>query len=520
MTIANCPRCEEQVRVPAGVSADATVQCPLCREEYSLAEPLRKLPPELLVVDDMSASPVDDADIEGSWDTAEEAPDEAQPASEFAFAPVDAGDATSAFDFDNGSASGASPISNVRSSARRAKPKGSPMKSVLAIVIGGMMAFPIAQLILWYLPGNLKRDFGAGPVVAKYIPAIVPAKFRGTAANSDDSESVIPEFDAGEFSFDNNSQTSGGNGQNGNKRRNNKKPPAEENSSGNGFELPETEGAFTAETINAEPITGEPTEEGPEPVAPGVPVPEFNIGPLPTATTDVPAEPAKAVDTVGPVVPTKETRSANPDAPDPRPEEERETPTLEVGSLRGARPYSSSEVADSFSKAQAVSTAWDMATEPAKMIELRQPFYESMSHLGQVLAFTNDGSEDKVAKSPEIRRLLIQIGRQHKKVQSIGEAQAVWIKWPHKKRGTDGVCIHGTVASVEQHGELFETVVESNGWSVPVITRDDPSDTITVGKQVLVLGAIVPTPAARLGGYKGDAKVVILSGLHAAIESE
>lgn len=182
MTIANCPRCCEQVSVPGHASRDATVQCPLCQEEYLLGEALAQLPPALIVLSDMDDAPASEVvnEDEDSWSELNLVTDEAE---EIDLAPTSIPTSGAAFDFTSKAAApGSKATSTIRPSSRARKPKGSPVKSVLSIVIGGLMAFPIAQLILWYLPGDLKRDFGAGPIVAQYVPAIVPAKFRGNKA--------------------------------------------------------------------------------------------------------------------------------------------------------------------------------------------------------------------------------------------------------------------------------------------------------------------------------------------------
>lgn len=48
--ISICPKCKEPVSIPAGVDASSLVRCPICSKEYLLAEPLRCVPPELIVV--------------------------------------------------------------------------------------------------------------------------------------------------------------------------------------------------------------------------------------------------------------------------------------------------------------------------------------------------------------------------------------------------------------------------------------------------------------------------------------
>lgn len=48
--ISSCPKCQKQVLVPDGTSADAVVQCPICSVEYSMGDLLAAAPPALIVV--------------------------------------------------------------------------------------------------------------------------------------------------------------------------------------------------------------------------------------------------------------------------------------------------------------------------------------------------------------------------------------------------------------------------------------------------------------------------------------
>lgn len=55
----------------------------------------------------------------------------------------------------------------------------SPIWSTLQVVLGGAAAIPVSLLLIWYV---LDKDVaGAGPAVARYVPWVVPEKFRGLA---------------------------------------------------------------------------------------------------------------------------------------------------------------------------------------------------------------------------------------------------------------------------------------------------------------------------------------------------
>lgn len=64
--------------------------------------------------------------------------------------------------------------------AARPRPKRrevSPIRKIVPPILGGLAAFPIATLIMWY---GFGKDIGsAGPTVARYAPWIVPQHLRG-----------------------------------------------------------------------------------------------------------------------------------------------------------------------------------------------------------------------------------------------------------------------------------------------------------------------------------------------------
>src|SRR3954471_2340168 len=50
MTIVRCPRCRDEVTVPPRATVRALVRCPLCLEQYLLAEALANAPPPLIII--------------------------------------------------------------------------------------------------------------------------------------------------------------------------------------------------------------------------------------------------------------------------------------------------------------------------------------------------------------------------------------------------------------------------------------------------------------------------------------
>ena len=72
-----CPHCQQQLAIPDFATDSAKVRCPLCEEEFTLADSFAHHLPELIVVDpglESSAEPMDVSDDEVALDveTAEE----------------------------------------------------------------------------------------------------------------------------------------------------------------------------------------------------------------------------------------------------------------------------------------------------------------------------------------------------------------------------------------------------------------------------------------------------------------
>lgn len=149
--------------VPLHVSDDAIVRCPLCSEEYRLAEATRHLPPQLIVV---GPGPIIPAGA------AAESKGE-----EFAFLPpVDAPRAV---------------VLREQSTARprRQRRARNPLVEGLKIIGGGVIGLVIGQLILWWMPGNWdasNRDPASiARHVARYAPWIVPQNLHSLDTDSE-----------------------------------------------------------------------------------------------------------------------------------------------------------------------------------------------------------------------------------------------------------------------------------------------------------------------------------------------
>lgn len=191
MMIANCPRCKDKITVPEGAGESSNVACPLCRDEFLLSEVLQSLPPRLIILDGPGedevatpAAPVADTastmgileDVEEETGTIEE-PAEESPAE----AESDDSDQENAFAFADSGGSDSAASTSIRSSRRSRKKSENPIGTVIKVALGGLMAAPLAQLILWW--AFSKDPVKLGPKVSPYVPWVVPKDLRGSGSS-------------------------------------------------------------------------------------------------------------------------------------------------------------------------------------------------------------------------------------------------------------------------------------------------------------------------------------------------
>ncbi len=183
-----CPECGKQSLIPNQTSLEATIKCPHCGAQLVLGEVFltqfsswsviedpadlynanpRKLDPGVVI-----PVPADDAPLELVADTSPQPVYIPKP-----------------------SPSGRS--GNLSEYERRKRKQKSPIWSIIPVVLGGLAAFPIALLIIWYVLG---KDIGnLGPQVAEYAPWIVPKKFHPSAPASQPGRPRAPQRGASGF---------------------------------------------------------------------------------------------------------------------------------------------------------------------------------------------------------------------------------------------------------------------------------------------------------------------------------
>ena len=217
MTIATCPRCQDEVTIPQGAGEESRVACPLCREEFLLSEVMQELPPALILLDgpvttETSGEDAADESIPGSVkiEIAESGSDDESDSTGVSESEVDEEpgsedssdseeEAVGSFNFGDSvdaPATGSSSIRPIRGPARKSE---NPMWTMIKVVLGGMLAIPLAQLILWWLPGSWSRDpMDVGPKASQIVPFLVPKRYhvpvkKKSRSGNKQSRSQAPE---------------------------------------------------------------------------------------------------------------------------------------------------------------------------------------------------------------------------------------------------------------------------------------------------------------------------------------
>ncbi len=91
------------------------------------------------------------------------------------------------------------PITHEQFERMRRKGKN-PIWSLLSVMLGGLASIPIATLLIWHLLG--KDPLQMGPVVGRYVPWIVPAKFQPYDSDFADDAQAPPSGRSGFRNFD------------------------------------------------------------------------------------------------------------------------------------------------------------------------------------------------------------------------------------------------------------------------------------------------------------------------------
>jgi hypothetical protein len=470
MAAATCPRCDEAVTVPAGVQPETRVACPLCQEELTGEDFIGQFPPALVLLDapeevviEESSGPVigDDFDPENPFGEVREA---------------------------EGGAAVVTRVRRTGSGASRKKSGGA--RQIISIVLGGMLALPIAQLILWQLnrdPVHLADSFRnvrwmhwAMPKdktqlwerIRKEIDDFTK-RIKGDPTNAQayrdrgksyeklgDKEKAEADFaKAKQLGLD--TSTSG--------LQSNAEPQELGNSSGGSFNRPEPDMVFDMDDLER----GQAGTNRPE---------EFPLGP----------------------------------APEPE--------LLEGQGWISDEPlFGATILRPMLSQTRMENKEWDAQPadlEEAERRRLDEGFYTTLAQLGLGITFSDETDPKARAIGDEIAELLATFGDNEKKLRLIAEHGQ--FKYSFPRDGLRGIALYGTITSIDKNEPYFETtlVVEGKEAStdVVVISRVNPEPPLKAGQQVLILGAVILNPSENINSYQGDAEQLVIGGYPVVIK--
>ena len=528
MSIVHCPRCRDEVTVPAKAPAKALVRCPLCLEEYLLSEALAQMPPALLIVggeveeeEALVGATVAEAESAGEYRMAGGAFGETLDSSMPASAMVSA------------------PRPGVKAGPRARRKERSALGEVIKIVMGGVVGITLGIVGIWWIART--DPFNIGPKVAPYAPWLVPAQFHkqvgepgATAANTTNSASTaastsngtegaatlnVPPSADGSFAGHPNAQVAANSGQpsKGKAKSDDEPlqllpepfgtPTSSEPVLPASIDLPALEPAPTTPESNP---TAEPSVEPPDPAAGSKGKAKSKGNSKSNGKAAAPAHGAPDVD-LTPLLPDGDTPPASETNPSPSPRPE-------------PAPESTAPLASAADLAAAVATAnealakVETATSNNEPKEVRQQLftelYAAVADGGSVLSHLDPADADAAEPLANLKQLLDNLAKQPGKLSAFGHLGRTNLA---ERKAGEGFAFAGKVIEYKAAGSVFESTLDAgNGVTVQLVSLGNPQDFCEVGDQILAAGRIVEEPQKNIRGYEGEAERVVLLG-HAAL---
>ena len=563
MTIVSCPRCNDQVRLPSQAAAStAKVRCPLCAEEFVLAEVLEKLPPALILVDvlpaadpaifpsgarhgelleanDSLANALDRA--EATPDLHDLAPSITESMDEISLAAFD-GDGPSAkardragistaglSEEDDLAASLTAPRPQFKAVPRPKRREKSAVVEIIKVVMGGAVGLALAVVVLWWLPFERDLDImKLGPTLSRnpYTRVIVPPRYWDKEVKKS-----LQGDDSGTAARDEAAKDVGGGKKD--------KPEEVKKSNPNESNVAKANGETKAKVGVKDESATKPDElsttdeakmkpdggKGDKPLivddepAPKTTPPESNPGDAPadksTGGKPTPDKPTSSDEKPGDEMPPKKEDGETKPGPT-KPDNEK---PVETKSTAAANP---ADLDASLAKAKEAVAAFGAAPMDDKEARMKaaQSMVSAAGAIGEVISRLNLDDADNAAKVPALDDWMTDFGQNLKRRQIAGRLAEQQLDGP----GAGGILLAGEVKNFQSLGSLFETTVEltasKTNRQVSIITPINPQDFCQVGDQVLVVGVIVREPKGKLKGYSGEAPVVVVGGHTKSIKAE
>ena len=454
MIISSCPKCDGQVSVP-DADPNARVQCPLCQEEFPLRDLLDTLPPKLMLLDS-PASAVDVADEVDEFKLAfDQTEPEPRPSDAPAGAPV-------GFDFGEPSGPAAASTAAVTTPprARPKRKKRNMMFELIKIAGGGIVGLATAQLILWWLPGDWKKDpVKLAPAVGRTVPWIVPERWRPKSNQTAQS----PEKSTAE-------PADGG--------------PAGDSRSD--FDLRDASAARDKQDASSEGEKPNQRGDGNDAgkVAGGR---RGHLALRPGGQADAPASPSAS--------------------------QPKENP---FEGVKDSPVYSAAEVGAALNAAHDAKLALDeeVGTDRDERRNRARDFYTAFCELAEKVTFVDPNDRGLTERLEAVHGMFLEFQENPSTLEMIGKMAASWLRSTSRK--SEGIFLTGMVKQVRPQGRLYEMQIELPDKDKTVVSaisavnpRNSPASSYQTSSRIVLLGTIVEDPASNLGHYEGDQSPVI-----------
>jgi hypothetical protein len=422
-----------------------------------------------------------------------------------------------AFSFEDGTAGASGSMTARRARAQRHQK--SALKEMIKVVGGGVIGLTIGQLILWWLPGDLKRDpIDLGPKIPSFAAFLVHPDFRADSiAKKKDGEEAAQPTPLGptgdQFDFrtaDNNTLPSSSFGglidtkqdlDDTKKMNNDDASVAGEEGSPGQLTDPSDDSSDPLKTETGDDIfSGKPDFE----------IPQINLQAFPTAPEDSqPSDNDTPIPDISPPTVDPSTTS-----PVPTPSTPRQAEPSEFNGVRNAPSISVDQLSSRLTLAVSASIAMDTpSSESANQLTLAKDFYMTMAGLGEAITFVDQVSAPDAVN--EVGKFALEVGKQADKLDLIGKVAPSWMK---NRRPHNGLVVCGIVDSIDFTAPYYVTSLVLPNKSVhKIVSINDPSGDYQPQDKILVLGSILDAPQQNLENYQGEATTVILDGLHATL---
>jgi len=512
MTIVRCPRCKDEVAVPSKATGRALVRCPLCLEEYLLSEALANAPPPLVII---------------GGEVPQEAISELESSSPGY--QLEGGFSAAAFDASAPTASATMTMTPaVRSPARPRRKESSGLMSVVSVFGGGVVAIPLAILVLWWIFHVDTLDLG--PQIAQYTPWIVPQQFRGQPSLGSSSSpspkavmtpaTVAPATDSVDDATEtSNTETTKPIKKGGQRTSAATKVPKEvgELQTLPGLDEPERLPASKLEPVIDAPVLKEGGTAKP-------PLNQRSGAPTRTApaSVDLPAADTQsspaAIRTPGGVGSRAKSpapvRPPMPDLTDLLPEG---FPVFAAPPAEESLQPTPAQFADAVDSAAMALTKYDQL--PKEDVDGRRAaftdLHAAVCEVGRVVSLVSLADADLRESVAKMLTLLDALAGKSgaNKISAIKFLTAQ--RWPAQKHD-HGLIAAGVVKDFKSVGPLFEVALDASvrgsALTIPLVTASNPQDLAKIGDELVALGRVVEQPKANLPGYEGDQPRVLVLG--------